>query len=116
MAPITECMKKGEFSWTNSATKAFEEIKRKIIEAPVLQIPDFDKVFEIACDASNVGIGGVLSQETHPIAFSNEKISDAKKKYSFYDLEFYAVLQSLRHWRYYLISNKFVLSSDNDAL
>ena len=61
MAPITECMKKGEFRWTSFATRGFEKLKRKITAAPILQIPNFDKVFEIAYDASNVGIGGVLS-------------------------------------------------------
>ena len=109
-------MKKGEFKWTSSATRAFEEIKRKITEGPVLQIPNFDKVFKIACDASNVGIGGVLSQKGHPIAFFSEKLSDVKKKYSSYDLELYAIVQSLCHWRHHLIGNEFVLYSDNDAL
>ena len=47
MAPIIECMKKGEFRWTSSATRAFEDIKRTITEAPVFQIPNFDKVFEV---------------------------------------------------------------------
>ena len=74
-----------------SATRAFKDIKRTITEAPVLQIPNFDEVFEVACDASHVGIRGVLSQERHLIAFFSEKLSDAKKKYSSYDLEFYAV-------------------------
>eukprot|EP00268_Persea_americana_P015538 TRINITY_DN17212_c0_g2_i1.p1 TRINITY_DN17212_c0_g2~~TRINITY_DN17212_c0_g2_i1.p1 ORF type:complete len:105 (+),score=16.65 TRINITY_DN17212_c0_g2_i1:1-315(+) len=44
MALITKCLKKGEFSWTSSATRAFEEIKRKITEVSVLQIPYFEKI------------------------------------------------------------------------
>lgn len=40
--PITECLKKGEFTWTKAATQAFEQIKRKITKAHILRLPDFD--------------------------------------------------------------------------
>ena len=75
-------------------------------EAPVLRYPDFTKVFEVACDASGVGIGGVFS----------EKLNDAKRRYSTYDKEFYAIVESLRFWRFYLLLTEFVLFSDHQAL
>lgn len=61
MAPITDCIKKGEFQWTKAASKAFKEIKVRMIETPAARLPDFSKVFEVACDASGVDIGGTLS-------------------------------------------------------
>ncbi|XP_042483120.1 uncharacterized protein LOC122063484 [Macadamia integrifolia] len=118
MAPITECMKqsKGKFEWTTAATKALHLIKKKMTEAPVLRLPDFNRVFEVATDASHIGLGGVLIQEGHPIAFYSEKLNDAKRRYSTYDLELYAVIQVLRHWRHYLIGKEFILYTDHEAL
>lgn len=104
----------GEFTWTPAA--AFQSIKEKLTNAPVLRLPNFSKVFEVACDASGVGIGGVLSQEGHPIAYFSDKLNEARQKYFPIDKEFYAIVQALRHWRHYLLHREFVLHSDHQAL
>ncbi|XP_074283320.1 uncharacterized protein LOC141607870 [Silene latifolia] len=116
MAPITELTKKGEFVWTPSAKKAFEEVKSKLSSAPVLTLPNFDKLFKIECDASGVRIGAVLVQDKRPVAYFSEKLGGARLNYSTYDKEFYAIVRALDHWGHYLRPKPFVLHSDHEAL
>ncbi|KAE8669996.1 putative Quercetin 3-O-methyltransferase 1 [Hibiscus syriacus] len=116
IAPIIECLKRRDFQWSEEAGASFQLVKQKMIEAPVLALSDFEKVFEVNCDASGVGIGGVLSQADRPIAFFSEKLSGSKKNYSTYDLELYAIVQSLKHWRHYLVQKEFILFTDHEAL
>ncbi|RVW99465.1 Transposon Ty3-G Gag-Pol polyprotein [Vitis vinifera] len=116
MALITECLKEKKILWSVAAAKAFSKIKKRMGQAPILKLPDFSKIFEVACDASLVGIGGVLSQEGHPIVFFSEKLNDTCRRYLVYDMEFYALIQTLKHWRPYLIHREFILYTNHDSL
>lgn len=116
MSPITDCMKGVTFSWSEDASQAFAQIKLKLTTAPVLVLPNFDIPFELNCDASKLGIGAVLSQNGKPVAFYSEKLAGARARYSTYDIEFYAIIQAIKHWRHYLAHREFILFTDHVAL
>ena len=115
-APLTDLFRQTQFAWNPSAERAFQQLKVALSTAPVLRLPDSTKLFDVATDASGVGIGAVLSQDTHPVSYFSEKLSEVKVRYSNYDRELYAVVQFLRYWRHYLLHNEFILYSDHDAL
>jgi len=115
-ALMTKVLKGTKFIWTPQAQRSFEELKDEITHAPILALPCFEKVFEVECDASRVGIGAVLMQEGKPLAYFSEKLSESRRKYSTYDKEFFAIVRALEHWTHYLIANEFILYSDHEAL
>lgn len=116
MAPLTDCIKGAKFNWTDDAAIAFNEIKHKLTTAPLLVLPDFSMPFELHCDASKTGIGAVLSQSSRLVAYFSEKLSGSKLRFSTYDIEFYAVVQAVKHWRHYLFQREFILFTDHDSL
>ena len=74
-----------EFKWTTGAARSFELLKKKVTTKTKLELPNFNKVFQVDYDASGNVIGTVLSQEGKPIAYFSKKLNDAKKKYYDYD-------------------------------
>jgi hypothetical protein len=116
VAPITECLRKGQFRWGNEQKASFAVIKERLSSAPVLALPDFEKLFEVDYDAFIVRIWAVLSHEGRPVEFFSEKLCEARQKWTTYELEFYAMIRALKHWEHYLIHWEFVLYSDHQAL
>jgi hypothetical protein len=98
------------------ATETFGLIKLKLTIAQLLVLPDFEMPFELHCDTYKLGIGAVLSQGRKSVALFSEKLSGSRFNYNTYDMEFYALVQSLRHWSSYLAYNDFILCLDHKAL
>jgi hypothetical protein len=80
-APMMDTVKKRHkyFHWTEEAKKSFNLLKRKITKQPILVLLDFQRTFQVKCDASGFAIGAVLSQEDRPIAYFNEKMNETKE-------------------------------------
>ncbi|XP_033139498.1 uncharacterized protein LOC117131495, partial [Brassica rapa] len=116
-APLTEVIKKEVgFKWGEAQETAFQCLKEKLTHAPLLILPDFNKTFEIECDASGIGIGAVLMQEKRPIAYFSEKLGGATLNYATYDKELYALVRALQTWQHYLWPKEFVIHTDHESL
>lgn len=94
IAPLVECMKQGKFIWNQEQQNNFDNIKKHLTTAPILELPNFDKVFEVEMDASMLGIGAVLIQEGRLLEFFSEKLSDTRQKRTTYEQELYAVVRA----------------------
>ena len=111
-----EVIKESVFKWTKEAQLAFEKLKSAMISAPVLALPDFSKEFIVETDASGIGIGAVLMQEKHPIAYISKALSPRYQSPSVYEKELLAILMAVRKWYHYLQCKKFIIFTDHQSL
>lgn len=108
LAPLTDLLKKDQiFEWTESCDQAFRDIKALLCNYPILRAPDFSKPFKLAVDASNIGAGAVLLQDSaegieHPISFFSKKFNKAQQNYSVVEKELLSLVLALEHFSVYL--------------
>ncbi|GJT68386.1 reverse transcriptase domain-containing protein [Tanacetum coccineum] len=100
--------------------QAFQTLKKKLTEAPILIAPNWDEPFEIMCDASDYAIGAVLGQriEKHfrPIHYASKTMTEAETNYTTTEKEMLAVVYAFEKFRSYLIMNKSIVYTDHSAL
>ena len=115
--PLTELLKKDKkFEWTPQCEHSFQELKRRLTSAPVLVPPDFSKDFVIYCDASRQGLGCILMQDRHVIAYASRQLHPHEENYPTHDLELAAVVYALKTWRHYLLGNRCEIFTDHQSL
>ncbi|KAJ9563234.1 hypothetical protein OSB04_008394 [Centaurea solstitialis] len=101
--PLTKLTKKSAaFSWGNKQQEAFDELRKRLCEAPVLTLPKGVEDMVVYCDASHQGLGAILMQRGKVIAYASRQLKPHECNYPTHDLELGAVVFALNMWRHYL--------------
>ena len=120
--PLHRLMEKGSpFTWTDECQQAFNQLRTKLTSPPILAFPNFSKPFILNTNASDSGIGAVLSQrqengEERVIAYASRTLSRAERNYSVTRRELLAVITFVLHFRQYLLGTTFELRTDHNSL
>ena len=109
------------FNWTPKCEEAFKQMKKALTEAPVLAYPSRESTFILDCDASNYGMGAVLSQEDgdgieRPVAYFSKTLKKPERRYCVTRKELLALVSAVRHFHHYLYGRKFLIRTDHGAL
>ncbi|GJU26691.1 reverse transcriptase domain-containing protein [Tanacetum coccineum] len=119
--PMTRLLEKDTlFFFSKECIEAFQTLKKKLTEAPILIAPDWDLPFELMCDASDYAIGAVLGQRKtkhfQPIHYASKTMTEAESHYTTTEKEMLAVVYAFEKFRSYLILNKSIVYTDHSAL
>ena len=115
--PLTKLTKKNEkFVWGVEQEKAFQTLKSKLSDAPILTLPEGSEDLVVYTDASHQGLGAVLMQRGKVIAYASRQLKPHESNYPTHDLELAAVVFALKLWRHYLYGTKCTIYSDHKSL
>ena len=123
-APLTDLTRKSapnNVQWNEQCDQAFKELKGLLCTAPVLRNPDFSKPFILQTDASDRGVGAVLSQrdengEEHPLGYFSRKLLPREERYSTVEKECLAIKLGTQAFRVYLLGRDFTIQTDHRSL
>jgi hypothetical protein len=114
---LTELLKKGnKYVWSKACDEPFQHLKKLLTTSPVLAQPDTTKPSDVYCDASGMGLGGVLMQEGQVISYSLRQLRCHEEHYPTHDLELAAIAMALRTWHHYLLENAVHICTDHKIL
>lgn len=105
-----------QFRWPLEADLAFQILKDVVSTTPVLALPNFAIPFVVETDASEVGMGAMLSQEGHPIAFFSKQFCPKLTGASTYIRELAAITMVVKKWRQYLLGHCFIVLTEHQSL
>jgi hypothetical protein len=95
--PMTKLLEKdAKFKWTHQCEESFLTLKKLLTTSPILSQPNIEKPFEVYCDASNTGIGGVPMQDSHVIVYASQQHKCHEEHYPTHDLELLVVVHALK--------------------
>jgi hypothetical protein len=115
--PMTELLKKEKkFIWTDACEASFQELKQRLVSAPVLCLPDIQKDFQVYCDASRQGLGSVLMQDGRVVSYASRQLKHHERNYPTHDLELASVVHALKVWRHYLMGKHCDVYTDHKSL
>jgi hypothetical protein len=115
--PLTALTKKNaRFIWSDECEECFQELKQRLVSAPVLTLPKESKKFVIFSDASLLGLGCVLMQQGKVIAYASRQLKDHERNYPVHDLELAAIIYALKIWRHYLLQETVEIYTDHKSL
>jgi hypothetical protein len=115
--PMTELLKKEKkFEWTEACENSFQELKKRLVSAPVLCLSDIEKEFQVYCDASRQGLGSVLMQGGKVAAYASRQLKKHELNYPTHDLELASVVHTLKTWRHYLMGKRCEVFTDHKSL